>query len=251
MNQTADAVEVWCRPGFDGGHPQLFQFEIFDTQSAVLLYNKSGRYPHLRVGNLDSGIKLYIQVSAFNQRGRSPLVPLEAYTIKIADKQTGEEKLFYISPSISQCTFMVNLFALLRFVSFLRHLFTTWLICCFIFGQVIMETRDWASILGIASGISASILIVCIAIGLIARFRRQNQHSNQDQHNPDKMDRINDTTMTVNANSVDELQHNNEDPDIIINSNSGKSYLPVRLNPILLRETSASLIIQQSVVLLE
>jgi hypothetical protein len=91
LNQTAEAVEVWCRPGFDGGHPQLFQFEIFDTQSAVLLYNKSGRYPHLRVGNLDSGIKLYIQISAFNQRGRSPLVPLEAYTIKIADKQTGKK----------------------------------------------------------------------------------------------------------------------------------------------------------------
>ncbi|EFX71288.1 hypothetical protein DAPPUDRAFT_60346 [Daphnia pulex] len=94
LNQTAEAVEVWCRPGFDGGHPQLFQFEIFDTQSAVLLYNKSGRYPHLRVGNLESGIKLFIQVSAFNQRGRSPLVPLEAYTIKIADKQTGKNKHF-------------------------------------------------------------------------------------------------------------------------------------------------------------
>lgn len=92
LNQTAEAVEVWCRPGFDGGHPQQFQFEIFDTQSAVLLYNKSGRYPHLRVGNLESGVKLFIQVSAFNQRGRSALVPLEAYTVKIADKQTG--KLF-------------------------------------------------------------------------------------------------------------------------------------------------------------
>lgn len=90
LNQTADAVEVWCRPGFDGGHPQQFQFEIFDTQSAVLLYNKSGRYPHLRVGNLESGVKLFIQVSAFNQRGRSALVPLEAYTVKIADKQTGK-----------------------------------------------------------------------------------------------------------------------------------------------------------------
>ncbi|EFX82716.1 hypothetical protein DAPPUDRAFT_48816 [Daphnia pulex] len=90
VNQTADAIEVWCRPGFDGGQSQQFQFEIFDTQSAVLLYNKSGRYPHLRVGNLESGVKLFIQVSAFNPRGRSALVPLEAYTIKIADKQTGE-----------------------------------------------------------------------------------------------------------------------------------------------------------------
>lgn len=92
LNQTADAVEVWCRPGFDGGHPQLFQFEIFDTQSAVLLYNKSGRYPHLRVGNLESGVKLFIQISSYNRRGRSALVPLEAYTIKIAEKQTGTKK---------------------------------------------------------------------------------------------------------------------------------------------------------------
>ncbi len=105
------------------------------------------------------------------------------------------------------------------------------LICCLVFGPVIMETRDWASILGIASGVSTSILILCIAIGLIARFRRQNQHLNHDRHQPNKMDRINNTAITTNANSIDELQHNNEDPDIIINSNSGKSYFPVRVKP--------------------
>jgi len=88
VNQTADSVEVWCRPGFDGGHSQQFQFEIFDTELAVLLYNKSGRYPHLRVSNLESGLKLFIQISAFNFRGRSAVVPLEGYTIKIAEKQT-------------------------------------------------------------------------------------------------------------------------------------------------------------------
>lgn len=103
-NQTADSVEVWCRPGFDGGHAQQFQFEIFDTHSAVLLYNKSGRYPHLRVGNLESGLKLFIQVSAFNLRGRSALVPLEAYTVKIADKQTGN--LSFLS-AYSKCDWQV------------------------------------------------------------------------------------------------------------------------------------------------
>ena len=94
-----------------------------------------------------------------------------------------------------------------------------------------METKDWASILGIASGVSTSILIVCIAIGLIAKFRRQHQHLNHDRHQPNKMDRINNTAITANANSIDELQHNNEDPDIIINSNSGKSYFPVSVKP--------------------
>ncbi|XP_057377769.1 uncharacterized protein LOC130699475 [Daphnia carinata] len=168
LNQTADAVEVWCRPGFDGGHPQLFLFEIFDTQSAVLLYNKSGRYPHLRVGNLESGVKLFIQISSYNRRGRSALVPLEAYTIKIAEKQT-----------------------------------------------VIMETMYWASMMGIIGGVSASILIVCIVVAATIKLRRQNNHA-LERRNLNKIDkRV--TTMTNNAVYH---QHEADDPDIIINSNS-------------------------------
>ncbi|XP_057369209.1 synaptogenesis protein syg-2-like [Daphnia carinata] len=168
VNQTADAVEVWCRPGFDGGHPQQFQFEIFDTQSAVLLYNKSGRYPHLKVGNLESGIKLFIQVSAFNQRGRSALVPLEAYTIKIADKQT-----------------------------------------------VIMETTDLNSVLGIASGVSASVLIVCVAIALTTRFRRhQRAPSNPSQHDAHNIQHPVDKTKKQDSQPYDL----DVDPDVIINS---------------------------------
>uniref|UniRef100_A0A0P4Y268 Sidestep protein n=1 Tax=Daphnia magna TaxID=35525 RepID=A0A0P4Y268_9CRUS len=168
VNQTADAVEVWCRPGFDGGQSQQFQFEIFDTQSAVLLYNKSGRYPHLRVGNLESGLKLFIQVSAFNQRGRSALVPLEAYTVKIADKQT-----------------------------------------------VIMETTDLSSVLGIAGGVSASVLIVCVAIALTTRFRRHHRapsnstqhHAHGIQHPVDKSKKTDNQPYDLDA-----------DPDVIINS---------------------------------
>ena len=98
-----------------------------------------------------------------------------------------------------------------------------------------METRNWALILGIASGVSASILVVCIAIGLIARFRRQNQHLNDDHH-PNKVSRINDTTLSINAKCVDdELQDGNEDPDIIVNSHSCKSYLLSGLNFLQLR----------------
>ncbi|KAI9552041.1 hypothetical protein GHT06_022378 [Daphnia sinensis] len=176
LNQTADAVEVWCRPGFDGGHPQLFQFEIFDTQSAVLLYNKSGRYPHLRVGNLESGVKLFIQISSYNRRGRSALVPLEAYTIKIAEKQT-----------------------------------------------VIMETMYWASMMGIIGGVSASILIVCLVVAVTIKLRRQNNHA-PERRNPNKIDkRV--TTMTTNAVYH---QHDPDDPDIIINSNSVQEQRPAQ-----------------------
>ena len=90
LNQTSDAVEVWCKPSFDGGHPQQFQMEIFDVQTAMLLYNRSRSYPHFQVSNLEAGLKLFLQISAFNLRGRSTIVPLEAYTVRPAENQTGQ-----------------------------------------------------------------------------------------------------------------------------------------------------------------
>ena len=38
---------------------------------------------------------------------------------------------------------------------------------------VIMETTDLGSVLGIVSGVSGSLVMVCIAIGLTARFRHR------------------------------------------------------------------------------
>jgi hypothetical protein len=87
-----------------------------------------------------------------------------------------------------------------------------------------METTDWASILGIASGVSASVVIVYFAIALTFRSRRQCR----DEHNPNKTDnRIPD--MKITTNPVDQHQHNSDDPDIIINSNSGKSNCRVNI----------------------
>ena len=87
-----------------------------------------------------------------------------------------------------------------------------------------METTDWASILGIASGVSASVVIVYFAIALTFRSRRQCR----DEHNPNKTDnRISD--MKITTNPVDQHQRNSDDPDIIINSNSGKSNCRVNI----------------------
>ena len=87
-----------------------------------------------------------------------------------------------------------------------------------------METTDWASILGIASGVSASVLIVYFAIALTFRFRRQCR----DEHKPNKTDnRISD--MKITTNPVDQHQRSSDDPDIIINSNSGKSNCRVNI----------------------
>lgn len=86
---------------------------------------------------------------------------------------------------------------------------------------VIMETKDWASVLGIASGIPVSILIACVVIALMARFRRRHhRQSTQNEHIPGKVHETKaDLKITTNT---EQRQTNAEDPDIIINSNSGK-----------------------------
>ena len=44
---------------------------------------------------------------------------------------------------------------------------------------VIMETNDFVSLLGITSGVSATLVLICIAIGLTARFRQRTSGQNR------------------------------------------------------------------------
>lgn len=84
-----------------------------------------------------------------------------------------------------------------------------------------METEGWASMLGMASGIPVSIVIAYIIIALVARFRRRNNsRSTQGERVPRKTHETKaDTTVATN---VDQHQQSTEDPDVIINRNSGK-----------------------------
>lgn len=75
--------------GFDGGQRQWFIMEIFDQQSNTLQANISSKYPVFTVNGLDSGKLLKIIIYAINVKGRSEPVLLEAFTLKAAEKQTG------------------------------------------------------------------------------------------------------------------------------------------------------------------
>lgn len=80
--------------------------EIFDQQSNTLQANISSKYPVFTVNGLDSGKLLKIIIYAINVKGRSELVLLEAFTLKAAEKQTGNvDKAFqfraFFSASIS------------------------------------------------------------------------------------------------------------------------------------------------------
>lgn len=90
MNQTTESLEIECMEGFDGGQPQSFQLEVYDLLTQTLKANKSSRLPVFNVDNLLPGRVLKMIIYATNSKGKSDAVTIEGYTLKAAEKQTGE-----------------------------------------------------------------------------------------------------------------------------------------------------------------
>lgn len=90
LNQTTESLEVECIEGFNGGQQQYFLLEVYDEQNEMLQANVSAKFPVFTVDGLESGRILKMIVYAANGKGRSDAVLLEGFTLKIAEKQTGE-----------------------------------------------------------------------------------------------------------------------------------------------------------------
>ena len=88
-----------------------------------------------------------------------------------------------------------------------------------LYHQVIMETTDLASVLGIVSGVSASLGLICVAIALTARFRHAH-HRPQRQRNNNQQD----ATAPSDAPGTDNTEIKTAQVDLIKN-NSGNYYL--------------------------
>ncbi|KAF6216306.1 hypothetical protein GE061_000646 [Apolygus lucorum] len=99
-NQTVTSLDVECLDAFDGGQPQRFQLEVYDQDTHLLLVNRTARRPSFLVNNLAAGTSLKVVVYAFNSKGKSEPVMLEAYTLKVAAKQTGTQATFAVTPVI-------------------------------------------------------------------------------------------------------------------------------------------------------
>lgn len=93
LNQTAESLHVECIEGFDGGLHQDFVMEIYDTQTRKLVSNITSRSPVFIVGGLESGLGFDIGLYATNRKGKSDVVHLQAFTLKSAEKHTGEKQL--------------------------------------------------------------------------------------------------------------------------------------------------------------
>ncbi|CAH2008832.1 unnamed protein product [Acanthoscelides obtectus] len=88
MNMTNDSLEVSCSDGFDGGQPQYFLLEVYDSSTGVLQANVSSKFPEFIVSGLDPGKSLKMTVYAANGKGRSESVMLEGFTLNVAEKQS-------------------------------------------------------------------------------------------------------------------------------------------------------------------
>jgi hypothetical protein len=101
LNQTTESLEVDCVEGFDGGQPQYFLLEVFDMQTGMLQANISSKFPLFSVTGLGPGMVLKMLVYAANSKGKSEPAIVEGFTLKVAEKQTGEPRHIFVDTHAS------------------------------------------------------------------------------------------------------------------------------------------------------
>nr|XP_053638917.1 uncharacterized protein LOC128693318 [Cherax quadricarinatus] len=81
LNETVEAVQVGCGAGYDGGLPQNFIMEVYETESRKLKSNVTSKTAVFTVRGLPSGLLLTIIMYAANTKGRSQPSLLQAATL--------------------------------------------------------------------------------------------------------------------------------------------------------------------------
>lgn len=97
-NQTTDTIEVECVAAFDGGLPQTFYMEVYDSTTGALHRNMSSVEPLFHLTALRPGLAFLMVTYAANSKGRSDAAKLETFTLKVAEKRTGPPALFEFTP---------------------------------------------------------------------------------------------------------------------------------------------------------
>lgn len=83
--------------------------EVFDTQTRKLVSNVTSKYPNFTVGGLESGLGFDIGLYATNRKGHSEVIHLQAFTLKSAEKHTGEEFTCYLIQESLEMFSLVNI----------------------------------------------------------------------------------------------------------------------------------------------
>jgi hypothetical protein len=86
-NTSKNSFVVRCSPGFDGGLNQSFVLEVRESASQDLKANLTSSLPHFSVSGLEAGSLYQAYVHAYNDKGRSEPMVLQAGTLSPPEKQ--------------------------------------------------------------------------------------------------------------------------------------------------------------------
>ncbi|XP_021946674.2 uncharacterized protein LOC110844711 isoform X2 [Folsomia candida] len=87
FNETSESVELSCDEGHDGGLPQHFVLEVFDSDSSEMRYNASSNMPSFHLGNLTPiGKGFRVLVYSVNAKGRGEPHRIDELVIRQSEK---------------------------------------------------------------------------------------------------------------------------------------------------------------------
>jgi hypothetical protein len=86
-NTSTNSFSVRCAEGFNGGLPQSFLLEVRESNSQELRANLTSPVPRFSVTHLESGALYQACIYAYNDKGRSEAMVVQAGTLRLPEKQ--------------------------------------------------------------------------------------------------------------------------------------------------------------------
>ncbi|CAG9766131.1 unnamed protein product [Ceutorhynchus assimilis] len=92
LNISMTSFQIRCTEGFNGGLTQAFSLELKESHSQELINNITSPISRFSINNLDPGAQYQAVVFAYNSKGRSEPVILQASTLRLPEKQLTAER---------------------------------------------------------------------------------------------------------------------------------------------------------------
>lgn len=90
-NTSTNSFSVRCAEGFNGGLPQSFLLEVRESNTQELRANLTSPVPRFSVTQLESGALYQACIYAYNDKGRSEAMVVQAGTLRMPEKQLTSE----------------------------------------------------------------------------------------------------------------------------------------------------------------
>ncbi|XP_015439743.1 PREDICTED: hemicentin-2-like [Dufourea novaeangliae] len=86
-NTSTNSFSVRCAEGFNGGLQQSFLLEVRESNSQELRANLTSTVPRFSVTHLEAGALYQACIYAYNEKGRSEAMVVQAGTLRLPEKQ--------------------------------------------------------------------------------------------------------------------------------------------------------------------